>query len=116
MSLYWSLSPIWDKFDYQNEWNYLSQSNLIEVLQWIIFILYCNIEHAHFKKVYETKFIHMIFASFINLPKVLKNIIKSARNSWTLNFWTGANQPKSQILFKKDFTAGLYKKDFGLSL
>ena len=64
-----------------------------------------------FKKSLWNKVIHMIFASFINLPnpKLLKNIVKSARNSCSLNIRTGANQPKFQILFKKkispqDFT------------
>ena len=78
-----------------------------------------NIQHAHFKKVYETKFIHNIILSFYQSKiKDRKKyvVMKSTRNSWTMNCPTVPSQPNSDSVWLKGLTAGLYKMEFGLSL
>ena len=99
---------------------HLSEINLIVKMNetiWAKIILYdycgelslydaMNIQHAHFKKVYETKFIHNIILSFYQskLNDRKKYVVmKSTRNSWTMNCLTVPSTDKRTDLWSRDF-------------
>ena len=72
-------APIWDKFDYQNEWNYAKVILLKSCSE--LSLYYTAILNMHITKGLWNKDHSHDFASFINLPKLLENIIKKHENS-----------------------------------
>ena len=86
-------------------------------------ILYKSLYNAIFNMHTSKKFMkrNLFTTSFFAFTQSKLNdrqniVMKSTRNSWTMNCPTGPSQPDSDSVWLKGLTAGLYKKEFGLSL